>query len=1262
MTIQRSIPYAMATLMLALIVQPVQGQTVRSSYYDGNTRARYVARPEFDPSVSMTIEAWVYRENEARCEAIVSHGRADSYWFGFCNNRLRFYRSGGAYAEAFASARVRAFQWTHVAVNYNGSVAAFYIDGEPAGNFVLSHAGAGRVHDLNIGGDPDESSNFLGYIDELRIWSESRSRTVVAEGMYQELRTGNLIGAWARGAGSEATHGWLQIPAYPAPPQVFGILPRNLIIPRPAIPITVDGQIDGSSEYVGAEQLVLRYRNRQSGVPTAGDAVAYLVHDDDNLYVGFGQPRPFYGGAPTPYVGLMVDADHSSEPGIGGAMVVSRFDDTNSSAWRVADVDLGVFRNCQGHECPSSDAWQAVQGTCGDDTGPPCVEYRIARSLLGDWTELDGLALGHFDVSPSGDFYLAPSNAQWNVEASWATASYVDSSGELPRARINGRVFDNVSPNRTRPLANALVYFGGRTGGPQYSQRTNAEGVFSFDVPIPIGMDVRVELYQCEGCRQSMPIVAATGIQPILVSDRLVSYPGCDAGTCEYASVDLFNQQAIPPTVITSTTPDSGTSEITVRTENPVIRIPASIVRLEGANLHNSATLTLARQSNSPYPSDWEHYPVTINGIAEDASWLMTQMPALPSDRSGVWRWVFEDHWPRPGYEHYVISDPFVVAEPYPIVHGFGFENQYDAATLSEFYACYGYNGYICIGAFGFCLCYIPDPMYLLYWPIYKLWIDQSGGACMGMSGTSLLMKRELLLASDYDPAAVFARGIFRGEEPSRYEWNVCGPPEPSNLWGVIRSMHGAQTSAEAIQQALQQLNQGGGVASWETSPSQRLSSMRLHPYRHVLSLSPGIGDGHVVVPWKLEEISEFVTRVHVYDNNVAYQPSSPESHFVDVDTNTDRFTYMRPDGEVWSGRGMFTFPYSLFSEGRSAPGVEEALTWMLLLVAGEADAHVEIPETGAEWGWLRNGQFVDDIAGALAVNPFGPSESSSRQIPLVVPSAMIGTPRVQINGRGSHYLFHAAGQGTMLQIEATNAVAGVEDTVRVGRIDTSQGRALRSMEFKPRNNGLRFTPRLGMNLGPQQRAVFKLSGLEIPAQNNISFAALPERRGIQVASQAAVRYTLVTETVDGAAEQSATTLFGPLDIPAGATHTLVFQDWPDFQIIRSELDIDSDGIVDEVITLSGSRCGDSPSMPESDGNSNGIPDQCERRAGDMNCDGTVNNFDINPFVTAISDPSAYASQYPTCILLNADINGDGLVNNFDINGFVACIENNGCN
>ena len=61
----------------------------------------------------------------------------------------------------------------------------------------------------------------------------------------------------------------------------------------------------------------------------------------------------------------------------------------------------------------------------------------------------------------------------------------------------------------------------------------------------------------------------------------------------------------------------------------------------------------------------------------------------------------------------------------------------------------------------------------------------------------------------------------------------------------------------------------------------------------------------------------------------------------------------------------------------------------------------------------------------------------------------------------------------------------------------------------------------------------------------------------------------------------------------------------------------------------------------------------CGVTTGDLNCDGLVNAFDIDPFVLALSDPAAYTAAFPECDINHADINNDGLVNSFDIDPFV---------
>lgn len=59
---------------------------------------------------------------------------------------------------------------------------------------------------------------------------------------------------------------------------------------------------------------------------------------------------------------------------------------------------------------------------------------------------------------------------------------------------------------------------------------------------------------------------------------------------------------------------------------------------------------------------------------------------------------------------------------------------------------------------------------------------------------------------------------------------------------------------------------------------------------------------------------------------------------------------------------------------------------------------------------------------------------------------------------------------------------------------------------------------------------------------------------------------------------------------------------------------------------------------------------------GDLNCDGTRDFRDINPFALALANPVAYATAFPDCRRLNADCNHDGAASIQDINAFVALL------
>jgi hypothetical protein len=59
---------------------------------------------------------------------------------------------------------------------------------------------------------------------------------------------------------------------------------------------------------------------------------------------------------------------------------------------------------------------------------------------------------------------------------------------------------------------------------------------------------------------------------------------------------------------------------------------------------------------------------------------------------------------------------------------------------------------------------------------------------------------------------------------------------------------------------------------------------------------------------------------------------------------------------------------------------------------------------------------------------------------------------------------------------------------------------------------------------------------------------------------------------------------------------------------------------------------------------------------GDLNCDGTVDFADINPFVLYLSNFAGWQATFPRCHALNGDINGDGTYGQSslgDINPFI---------
>lgn len=147
---------------------------------------------------------------------------------------------------------------------------------------------------------------------------------------------------------------------------------------------------------------------------------------------------------------------------------------------------------------------------------------------------------------------------------------------------------------------------------------------------------------------------------------------------------------------------------------------------------------------------------------------------------------------------------------------------------------------------------------------------------------------------------------------------------------------------------------------------------------------------------------------------------------------------------------------------------------------------------------------------------------------------------------------------------------------------------------------------------------------------------------------------TITTDPAPQTAALGATTTFV---IAATGGTPMTYQWHKDGAVLTNSTRIS--GVTTNTLRITGVTCADAGTYSCTALNSCGEDDSATAAlsvtgcTGDLNCDGVVNNFDIDPFTLAVSDPVAYEAAYPECDVDNADVNGDGLVNNFDIDPFV---------
>jgi hypothetical protein len=171
------------------------GQVEDCLFFDGTTGGAVitVTPPPFtDFTTAVTIEAWINvfgHQSDTKYSVFVRKqatlNQFPQYELAIKNGLLYFiWYKGAAGAQAVSSLMVPTNTWTHVAVSWDGTTVRFYVDGvaDTQTTALASPVDAYVSGPIYIGvGDGQVSlghatiNDFLGYIDELRVWNVGRT-------------------------------------------------------------------------------------------------------------------------------------------------------------------------------------------------------------------------------------------------------------------------------------------------------------------------------------------------------------------------------------------------------------------------------------------------------------------------------------------------------------------------------------------------------------------------------------------------------------------------------------------------------------------------------------------------------------------------------------------------------------------------------------------------------------------------------------------------------------------------------------------------------------------------------------------------------------------------------------------------------------------------------------------------------------------------------------------------------------------------------
>src|SRR5262249_19466685 len=126
-------------------------------------------------TTGLTLEAWVNPSTvNANWRDVIYKGNDNYYLEATSSNASKpdaGLIGGGTYGDAYGSAALPANTWTFLAETYDGTTLRLYVNGTQVGSVAHTGAIATSTNPLQIGGDSLYGQNFVGLIDEVRVYN-----------------------------------------------------------------------------------------------------------------------------------------------------------------------------------------------------------------------------------------------------------------------------------------------------------------------------------------------------------------------------------------------------------------------------------------------------------------------------------------------------------------------------------------------------------------------------------------------------------------------------------------------------------------------------------------------------------------------------------------------------------------------------------------------------------------------------------------------------------------------------------------------------------------------------------------------------------------------------------------------------------------------------------------------------------------------------------------------------------------------------------